>query len=626
MARGLLGFAAGFGKGYLSETQRKEERARQDKIDERNARTAELSQRSSELQIQDTEQKMSDEKTLRDSASTVTAEQGFASGAPGGQIFSADQGQAEQLAQINADAAELEGKPAPASKAVTAATGFTSASKPSIGAPGMNADAMNTPEGRIKRQADALRNMGRVSQATELESKFSTQQTQLYDANRTAIYSKFESTLAGDGVDAALSLYDSYNDGFTVKHVPGANGAGQIIRVGKDGQALGTLSYTSAQDLSSQVRGLIFPDKLREKAAELEDEKRKIQNVKPGEQLIRDGKLVYENNNMTSADAQLQRLLLGGGGGSGGGGSGGGGSGRQEKVPPTTIQQINDAIFASSEKADGAMKLMPDQMLQAQAAGAYLAGRNPGMNPEAIASTAVQLMRNPAAGTPRLGIGGDVVRVLKDATTGQEVSVADFPIDPNSKAGKATLDVLRQEVPKLIDSIERSIPKSEGLLNLAAHGDTVARDRLQELLLQQEIAIIAADPRSKTRTADQNFRIAQAGVAQVSLPALNRQLKAIKAYGEPPPPARPPGAAGSRNASAGQPTRGIFTDTQGRTNLLEPFTRFGEVQQSRFDEATPGYAKAISDIKGLGLNGLRQKLADETNANEEASGIPRRPQ
>jgi uncharacterized membrane protein YdfJ with MMPL/SSD domain len=104
-------------------------------------------------------------------------------------------------------------------------------------------------------------------------------------------------------------------------------------------------------------------------------------------------------------------------------------------------------------------------------------------------------------------------------------------------------------------------------------------------------------------SVDQRYQLAQQAVKQEKLPALSRQMQAIRAYGEPPPRPSAARTAGSRNASAGQTTRGIFTDTQGRTNLLEPFSRAAS-----------------------GLNDWRQGMVDQTNANEEASGIPRRPQ
>ena len=559
MSRGLLGFAAGFGTGYFGERNRKEDRARLDRIDERNARTAELQQRSAEMQIEDAEQRRADEKTLRDSASTVSTEQGFASGAPGGQIFSADQGQAEQLAQINADAAELEGRPAPTSKAVTAATGFTGGARPAIGAAGMNADAMNTPEGRIKRQVAALNNMGRVSQATELETKFTTQQAQLYDAQRTAIAGQFEKVLYNDGVDAALKLYDSYNDGFTVAHAPNTNGGGKITRLDKDGKELGSMTYTNADDLNNQVRAMMFPDKARESRAAAAAEKAKadarIHSTKPGEILYDNNfKEIARNDNLTSADVAQQRLLSGGGGGTGGSG------GRSEKVPPTAIERMRDVILTASEKAGADSKLSPDQLTAALAGGTEIMRRNSEVDPDVAASVAIQMMRNPAAGTPRLDSGGRLVRVVKDATSGRDVDVGDVDAQALSKEERSAV---RQQAAQLMLTVESQIPGSQGLVQRAAFGDETALKSLADQLLKAQEAEVRkvmpnATPAQVTERATQ--------LVNGTLPALQSQLNAIRQFGEAPRPPRntePPAAPGARpsRASAAAPEPG-FTDPE----------------------------------------------------------------
>lgn len=60
------------------------------------------------------------------------------------------------------------------------------------------------------------------------------------------------------------------------------------------------------------------------------------------------------------------------------------------------------------------------------------------------------------------------------------------------------------------------------------------------------------------------------------------------------PPAATPAAPAATPAAAATPTRGLFTDPQGRTQLLEPFSRFGD---------------------------WRRRLVDEANARDAASGL-----
>lgn len=535
MAKGLLNFAAGFGVGYLKEGQRKEERTRQDKIDERNARTAELQQRNAELGIQKLEQERDDEQSLRSAASTVEGEEGFASGEQGNQIFSEDKAQAEQLAQINADAAELEGKPAPASQAVTAATGLTGGGKPRIGAAGMNVSEMNTPEARIKRQADALRNMGRVSQATELESKFTAQQKQLYDAQRTGLFDKFVSTATTEGADAAIKLYDSYNDGFEVEHVP--SGSGGVIRRMKDGKLLGEMKYSSVEDLNNQVRGLIFPDKVREEKIAAAKE---TVSVKPGEQVYnKDGRLVLENTNQTSADVANQRLLMGLTGGAGGGGSGTGTRSKTESLK-TPEDLASSAVFDASEKADGAMKLSPEMMTTAQSSARNIARMNPSLDPYEAAQVGIALARDPAAAKPTLDAKSGRVMATVETANGSRIAVREIDpskLDPEQRKGFAA------QAQALAAQLKKDDPVVGPLVERAAFGGAAEQAQLKDTLVKMQADVLRALPAARGKS-EIEINAAASRVVDGQLQKLAGTMNAIRTFGTPPPPVK--GSQGSR--------------------------------------------------------------------------------
>jgi hypothetical protein len=342
----------------------------------------------------------------------------------------------------------------------------------------------------------------------------------------------------------------------------------------------------TADDVVMQLRSFYTPENysaIRAERVKAEIERNKLVTVKTGEQVYQNGKLVMQNTNGLAQDGinpdGSPRYVRQSGSGA--------------RKPDSRDDVMRQTIASSSEKADGAMKLSPDQITATQAAGTEILSRNPDIDPYVAASLSIQLMRNPAVGEARLSSTGRPVRVVVDQTTGREVEVADLNASKLTKDDKLALQTQADE---LVGRLESQIPNSSGLVQRAAFGNPDAIKILSgELQKSQEERIRALLPNANAAKVTE---MAKTLMQRDVIPQMNARFAAIKQYGSPMPEDK------SVRSRAEDPSRSIFTDDRDRINLLEPFSRFGS-----------GLSRFGRDF-GRGLNDLRQRMTDETNANQ----------
>lgn len=470
----------GFGQRAWENAQQAKDRAadreRQQKMDQIAVEAAERKARLDDIALREAQRNLDDMDGLRQAGSEMKAEEGFASGAPGQQIFSADQAQAQTLADINASAAELSGDATPAQ--VRQATGVTGGGKPAIAGPGLKVD--NSMEARNKRQVEYLTNIGRIDEAQKLQASFAQQQQALYDAQRTGLFNTFASKLYNEGPAAAVAMYDAYNDGFTAElQMDGAGGV--VIQRDGEGKEIGRLTFKNSDDLATQVQGLIFPERRLEAIQKSANE---VITVKPGEDVYRGGVLLFSNTRPTSAEASIEAAILRAGGVGGASGSRGtGGSGLQGGLP----EQIAAAIDEANKGADTAMRLSPDQMTQTQAYGEQLALMNPGIKPRQAANIALQLTRDPSLIKPSI-----------EKSTGRVMGVVVGPDGTELPVGELDFQRLPEEVRTALSSGARKglldfaggDADAAGLLLRIAHGDSVAKQQLKDGFMPAQIDVV----------------------------------------------------------------------------------------------------------------------------------------
>jgi hypothetical protein len=577
-------FQTGFGFGMQAwnnaeqARDRQLARERQDRLDQQNAEAASQAAKLNAMKITEAQRLLDEQEGLRQAGSDMKGQEGFASGEAGQQIFSADKGQAEALAGINAAAAELEaepvaGAPQPAGApvatdpAVRAATGVTGGGKPQIAGPGMKFD--NSPEARVKRQADYLTSIGKSTEAQELQANFAKNQQALYDANRTAIFNQFTKTLYGSSIEDAVKLYDSYDDGLTVQYQPDGKGGGKIIRLREsDGATVGEMTFSNVDDLASQVRGMIFPE---QRLAAIDKAANETVTVKPGEEILRGGKVVHKNTTPTSSEgtvaAALIRSMSGGAGGSGSG-SGSGGS-RGAKAPDTLNNQITSIIAEASKDADSAMRLSPDQMTQARAYGSMLANLNPNIDPNVAADVAMKITRDPTLVKPAIGDNGRIMGTYV-GQDGKPIPVGNLDVNRLPPEARAALG--EQAKVMLLNDIAGGDQETAQQFLRLAHGDRSALPQMRdEYVPAQAEAIMKADPsitwQQATDAAVRRFDQLIAS-QQGRLQAVRQLIPAPKVEARRAPPAqRPatgpvpaaagaaPAATGAAGATAGAPAR-----------------------------------------------------------------------
>lgn len=504
-------FQTGFGFGMQAwnnaeqARDRQLARERQDKLDQIAIDAAERKAKLDDITLQELKQKQADEQGLRAAGSDLVGQDGFASGEQGQRIFSADKSVAEATAEINAAVNELSGQPpAPASE-VQPAMGVTGGGQaPTIAAPGMKLD--NSLGARVQRQAEYLTKIGQGERAMKLQAEFKDFENKLYDANRTTLFNSFTSALYNKGPEEAVRMYGAYNDGITAKYVPNADGIGGTIIRYKDGTdtEVDRISFKSADDLALQVKRAIFPEQYlaaqESAASEAAKEARKIINVPAGGKAIRgDGTVVATNNNGLIQDGYNEdgspRLIRP----SASGGAGGSGGSRGNKAPETLSQQVVAAISAASKDADGAMRLSPQQLVQANAYGDMIANNNPAITVPIAADVAMKVSQDPSLIKPGISDSG-VIGGVYQLQNGVDVLVS--KLDP-SRLPPETRQALAVKAQERLLSASKNDPEAAKLMLLHAHGDKVAYQQMKDVFVPAAIDRIQRDPRYKDLSREQ---------------------------------------------------------------------------------------------------------------------------
>lgn len=496
-------FQTGFGFGMQAwnnaeqARDRQLARERQDKLDKIAIDAAERKAKLDDITLQELKQKQADEQGLRAAGSDLVGQDGFASGEQGQRIFSADKSVAEATAEINAAVNELSGQsPAPASE-VQPAMGVTGGGQaPTIAAPGMKLD--NSLGARVQRQAEYLTKIGQGKRAMELQTEFKDFENKLYDANRTAVFNSFAGALYNKGPEEAVRIYNAYNDGITAKYVPNADGIGGTIIRYKDGTdtEVDRIAFKSADDLALQVKRAMFPE---QHLAAQEKASSETVTVKPGEEIYQGGKLKYKNNTPTSGEASLARALMTDSGFGGSGGSGGTGGARGGKPHETLSQQVVAAISAASKDADGAMRLSPQQLVQANAYGDMIANNNPAITVPIAADIAMKVSQDPSLIKPGISDSG-VIGGVYQLQNGNDVLVS--KLDP-SRLPPETRQVLAVKAQERLLNASKNDPEAAKLMLLHAHGDKVAYQQMKDVFVPAAIDRIQRDPRYKDLSREQ---------------------------------------------------------------------------------------------------------------------------
>lgn len=576
-------FQTGFGMGMQAwdsaeaAKERKLARERQDRMDKVTLDAAGQQAELNTFKLDELKQ----ERTVRDAVRLAGTEmkgvEGYASGAAGQQVFSADKGVAQATTDINNAVAEMESDPipgaapgavpatpvTPANTELRAATGVTGGGQPAIAGPGMKFD--NSPEARMKRQAEALTGYGRLDEAQKLETEFATNESKRYDANRNLLFGSFTKALQSGGAAAAIKLYDDYDDGFTAELQE--NGAGGVvIKKNKAGDEVGRLTYKSPEDLALQVKRVVFPEQYlasaeasAAKAAEdARDPNKRYMQVRPGS-------VVYDtttgekaiDNSMGYVEDVNGDLVKPGRYTQTGGGAG---SARTSKPEPTRSEQVTDILMAANEKAGSDGKLSADQLVQARDFGSAIARFNSNLDVNAAAHVARQVALNPELVAPDVGDNGRIMNVFT-RPDGTAVPVGDVNVSKLTPEQRAAM---KPHADKFVAEIGGGDPAEMDLVRRMAFGDKEAERQLRDGFIVEQARVLR-EQNPKLNATQVNSIAGQAYAREMQ--KIAGKLRAIGQLSDPPkdrpeprqaPAARAPTdrtpttqASGSFNLSSG---------------------------------------------------------------------------
>lgn len=268
MSNALKSFVGGLAGGYINETRRREDRARQDKQDLMREQEFNLRRRQLEGQIDDQDSERAIKKSLLEAdqelpeaqdgtavqvggvLSANTDAESAASSAQAVRDANAQLGPQDQIPQAEATPIKAVG-----SKTFLATPGGLKAAED------YRAEG-NTEEGRIKRKAEAIRQLRGSEAAQKFMTDWATNQEALYQAQINTVKRVGLEKIAAEDYAGFADLYSKYNDGKEAVFEPGQGGGGAFaIYQGdpKDGKRVGAIGFKDKDEAAQKFIDLMDP-------------------------------------------------------------------------------------------------------------------------------------------------------------------------------------------------------------------------------------------------------------------------------------------------------------------------------------------------------------------------------
>jgi hypothetical protein len=178
----------------------------------------------------------------------------------------------------------------------------------------------NTEEGRVKRKAEAIRQLRGSEAAQKFMTDWATNQEALHKAQINAVKRVGLEKIAAEDYTGLADLYSKYNDGQEVVFEPGQAGGGTFaIYQGdpKDGKRVGAIGFKDKDEAAQKFLNLMDPVEAMKRRAAAEAEAAKPQKLGPGDAVFENGVLKYQSPN-ESPTVVAARIRAESGGGTGG--------------------------------------------------------------------------------------------------------------------------------------------------------------------------------------------------------------------------------------------------------------------------------------------------------------------
>ena len=468
-----LSFAAGLGTGYMNQSQYQD---RQDQIAREQAlRDAEFQMRKSAMdealaeRAQERANRQAVANAAKDAEVKTSTTLDTGDGAKVYDMANAQDVAASDARQFRRNAEETTGEPAmlPKLDSATTVNGKVYDSQ----AAGLKAAAeYNDPVAKSLRVAAAMEAAGRPDAAMDYRAKAEKFRSDLYEAQRNALFNKGSELIAGKRYEGLADAYNKhYKDGRSALFVPSGAGGVFVISDEKTNAEVGRIPVTG--DSNADIitwQQMVYPEKAAASAAEQERALSKPFDLKPGEARYMFDKAsgkpvqVASNDRMTSAEGRMATTGLGGSGAS----TRGSGSRHSDQ----------SAIDVAAEKLKNS-SWSEQQYLTAKSYLPQILDLNKGpggatINADVAAWAAGEAL-DPKRVVPKFNdqtwaVGRAVVH-----PSGRSVFVSDTGSTPEESAA-----AMKDGVPAAFRSIQQKDPKSATLMLRAAAGDVKAGNEL----------------------------------------------------------------------------------------------------------------------------------------------------
>ena len=472
-----LSFAAGLGAGYMNQSRYQD---RQDQIAREQAlRDAEFQMRKSAMdeamseRAQERANRQAVANAAKDAEVKTSTTLDTGDGAKVYDMANAQDVAASDARQFRRNAEETTGEPAmlPKLDSATTVNGKVYDSQ----ATGLKAAAeYNDPAAKSLRIAATLEAAGRPDAAMDYRAKAEKFRSDLYEAQRNALFNKGSELIAGKRYEGLADAYNKhYKDGRSALFVPSGAGGVFVISDEKTNAEVGRIPVTGDANADIMTwQQMVYPEKAAASAAERRAEQERALSkpfdLKPGEARYMFDKAsgkpvqVASNDRMTSAEGRMATTGLGGSGAS----TRGSGSRHSDQ----------SAIDVAAEKLKNS-SWSEQQYLTAKSYLPQILDLNKGpggatINADVAAWAAGEAL-DPKRVVPKFNdqtwaVGRAVVH-----PSGRSVFVSDTGSTPEESAA-----AMKDGVPAAFRSIQQKDPKSATLMLRAAAGDVKAGNEL----------------------------------------------------------------------------------------------------------------------------------------------------
>lgn len=472
-----LSFAAGLGAGYMNQSRYQD---RQDQIAREQAlRDAEFQMRKSAMdeamseRAQERANRQAVANAAKDAEVKTSTTLDTGDGAKVYDMANAQDVAASDARQFRRNAEETTGEPAMLPKLDSAIT--VNGKVYDSQAAGLKAAAeYNDPVAKSLRVAAAMEAAGRPDAAMDYRAKAEKFRSDLYEAQRNALFNKGSELIAGKRYEGLADAYNKhYKDGRSALFVPSGAGGVFVISDEKTNAEVGRIPVTGDANADIMTwQQMVYPEKAAASAAERRAEQERALSkpfdLKPGEARYMFDKAsgkpvqVASNDRMTSAEGRMATTGLGGSGAS----TRGSGSRHSDQ----------SAIDVAAEKLKNS-SWSEQQYLTAKSYLPQILDLNKGpggatINADVAAWAAGEAL-DPKRVVPKFNdqtwaVGRAVVH-----PSGRSVFVSDTGSTPEESAA-----AMKDGVPAAFRSIQQKDPKSATLMLRAAAGDVKAGNEL----------------------------------------------------------------------------------------------------------------------------------------------------